>query len=135
MKFKINLVYIIIQTIKMLFGYILAFAIVYTIVNLQDVESYLIYSGVADLVLYYFFVWRMTIKITGDSLVYIEEYTSFKYVLKLDEIIFIEIKKKRFYSYVLIKTIEGKIISLFPANPEEFLHMVETQQMSYINQH
>ena len=135
MKFKINLVYIIIQTIKMLFGYILAFAIVYTIANLQDVESYLIYSGVADLVLYYFFVWRMTIKITGDSLVYIEEYTSFKYVLKLDEIIFIEIKKKRFYSYVLIKTIEGKIISLFPANPEEFLHMVETQQMSYINQH
>ena len=135
MKFKINLVYIIIQTIKMLFGYILAFAIVYTIVNLQDVESYLIYSGVADLVLYYFFVWRMTIKITGDSLVYIEEYTSFKYVLKLNEIIFIEIKKKRFYSYVLIKTIEGKIISLFPANPEEFLHMVETQQMSYINQH
>lgn len=130
MKFKINLVYIIIQTIKMLFGYILAFAIVYTIVNLQDVESYLIYSGVADLVLYYFFVWRMTIKITGDSLVYIEEYTSFKYVLKLNEIIFIEIKKKRFYSYVLIKTIEGKIISLFPANPEEFLHMVETQQMS-----
>ena len=119
----------------MLFGYILAFAIVYTIANLQDVESYLIYSGVADLVLYYFFVWRMTIKITGDSLVYIEEYTSFKYVLKLDEIIFIEIKKKRFYSYVLIKTIEGKIISLFPANPEEFLHMVETQQMSYINQH
>lgn len=135
MKFKINLVYIIIQTIKMLFGYILAFAIVYTIVNLQDVESYLIYSGVADLVLYYFFVWRMTIKITGDSLVYIEEYTSFKYVLKLNEIIFIEIKKKRFYSYVLIKTIGGKIISLFPANPEEFLHMVETQQMSYINQH
>ena len=135
MKFKINLVYIIIQTIKMLFGYILAFAIVYTIANLQDVESYLIYSGVADLVLYYFFVWRMTIKITGDSLVYIEEYTSFKYVLKLNEIIFIEIKKKRFYSYVLIKTIEGKIISLFPANPEEFLHMVETQQMSYINQH
>ena len=119
----------------MLFGYILALAIVYTVINLQDFESFVISLGIVALILYYFFILRMAIKISGDSLVFVEENTSFKKALKLNEIIFIEIKKKRFYSYVLIKTIEGKIISLFPANPEEFLHMVETQQMSYINQH
>ena len=39
MKFKINPTYIIIKTIKMLFGYILTLAIVYTVINLQDFES------------------------------------------------------------------------------------------------
>lgn len=41
------------------------------------------------------------------------------------------LKKKLFYSYVFIKTTEGKSISLFPANPEAFLHMVETHQLLY----
>ena len=42
-----------------------------------------------------------------------------------------KLKKRLFYSYVFIKTTEGKSISLFPANPEVFFHMVETQQILY----
>ena len=131
MKFKISSSYIIVQTIKILFGYILALAIVYTVIKIQDFESFIVSSGIVALVLYYFFILRMTIKISGDSLVFVEENTSFKNILKLKDITYLVIKKKLFYSYVFIKTTEGKSISLFPANPEAFLHMVETQQILY----
>ena len=124
MKFKINSSYIIVQTIKMLFGYILALAIVYTVIKLQDFESFIVSSGIAELVLYYFFILRMTIKISGDSLVFIEEYTSFKNILKLNDVTDMEIKKKRFYSCVLIKTRDRKSIFLYPANPEEFIKII-----------
>lgn len=131
MKFKISSSYIIVQTIKMLFGYILALAIVYTVIKIQDFESFIVSSGIVALVLYYFFILRMTIKISGDSLVFVEENTSFKNILKLKDITYLVIKKRLFYSYVFIKTTEGKSISLFPANPEAFLHMVETYQILY----
>ena len=124
MKFKINPTYIIIKTIKMLFGYILALAIVYTFINLQDFESFVISLGIVALILYYFFILRMAIKISGDSLVFVEENTSFKKALKLNDITYLVIKKKRFYSYVFIKTIEGQSISLCPANPEEFIKII-----------
>ncbi len=131
MKFKISSSYIIVQTIKMLFGYILALAIVYTVIKIQDFESFIVSSGIVALVLYYFFILRMTIKISGDSLVFVEENTSFKNILKLKDITYLVIKKKLFYSYVFIKTTEGKSISLFLANPEVFLHMVETHHILY----
>jgi hypothetical protein len=108
----------------MLFGYILALAIVYTVIKLQDFESFIVSSGIAELVLYYFFILRMTIKISGDSLVFIEEYTSFKNILKLNDVTDMEIKKKRFYSCVLIKTRDRKSIFLYPANPEEFIKII-----------
>ena len=56
MKFKINPTYIIIKTIKMLFGYILTLAIVYTVINLQDFESFVISFGIVALILYYLFI-------------------------------------------------------------------------------
>jgi|SRR5574344_177073 hypothetical protein len=131
MKFKINPTYIIIKTIKMLFGYILALAIVYTLINLQDFESFVISLGIVALILYYFFILRMAIKISGDSLVFVEENTSFKKALKLNDITYLVIKKKRFYSYVFIKTIEGKSIFLCPANPEEFIKIIAMHQRSH----
>ena len=42
----------------------------------------------------------MAIKISGDSLVFVEENTSFKKALKLNDITYLVIKKKRFYSKV-----------------------------------
>ena len=94
MKFKINPTYIIIKTIKMLFGYILTLAIVYTVINLQDFESFVISFGIVALILYYFFILRMAIKISGDSLVFVEENTSFKKALKLNDITYLVIKKR-----------------------------------------
>ena len=115
----------------MLFGYILALAIVYTVIKIQDFESFIVSSGIVALVLYYFFILRMTIKISGDSLVFVEENTSFKNILKLKDITYLVIKKKRFYSYVFIKTIEGKSIFLCPANPEEFIKIIAMHQRSH----